>query len=335
MATDTTAARNRAQRGERLRAVSGDSIFGPAARISDHRKSLLRGLADSLARDVVSALRLAMSGTSPISESQNSFSVIPMVELANRLGELPVFRLPSMLGLLFRHTDEHLFQQRLETRVSVMAGPVGRMAQSADPVLAQHAMALVIVIARRIDAVGTPSLSMDEVSRSDLEQVIWQVAATLGALSPDLDRDPSLSHAARMLLTEHAPERSVGERAMLLAGHIERAGWGSDNLIIDLITSGALHLAASLLAIRCDLRHADCLDILISDEPLCWAVLASGANLVSAPLFTLLATGQGRPASAAEAVAHAAGLTVETRNDILSDWRRDPVYRAARSLIRP
>lgn len=333
MATDTTAARNRAQRGEDLRAVSGSSIFGPAAQISDQRKSLLRGLADSLAREVSQSLRLAMSGSSPASEVHGSFSVIPPVELANRLGELPVFRTPSMLGLLFRHTDEHLFHSRLGSAVPAMAGPIGRMAQSADPVLAQNAMALVIVMARRSDPAGIPLLSMDEVGRTDLEQVVWQVAATLGSLSDAIDRDPALPLAARMVLSDHAPERAVGERAMVLAGNLERTGWGGNDLILDLIASGAIHLAAALLAIRCDLRHSDCLDILISDEPLCWAVLTGGADLASPALFRLLADGQGRGSAATEAETHAAALSVADRDDILRDWRRDPVYRAARSAI--
>ncbi len=331
---DTTAARDRAQRGENLRAVSGNSIFGPAAQISDQRKSLVRGLADSLVREVIEALRVAMAGNTPTSEMHRNFAAIPTVELAARLGELPVFRTPSMLGLLFRHADDHLFKQRLATLVSPMAGPIGRMAQSADPAMAQNAMALVIVMARRTDAAGTPVLPMDEVPRADLEHVIWQVAATLATLSAAIERDPALPLAARVVLSGHTPERAAGDRAAALATSIDRAGWARDELIVELIGSGALHVAAALLAVRCDLRHTDCLDILISDEPLCWAVLASGASLAGPRLFQLLAAGQGRAAAAADAEAHADRLGVAERDDILRDWRLDPGYRSARAAVR-
>ena len=334
MVIDTTAARTRAQRGEVLRAVSGNAIFGPAAQISDQRKSLVRGLADSLVREVSEVLRTAMAGHAPASEMHRSFTAIPVNALSARLGELPVFRTPAMLGLLFRHADDHLFHQRLATGVSPMAGPIGRMAQAADPAMAQNAMALVIAMARRSDAAGTPVLVMDEVPGPELEQVVWQVAATFGSLSPVVDRDPALPRAARALLSDHMPARAVGERAAILATSIERAGWGRDDLMIELITSGALQVAAALLAIRCNLRHTDCLDILISDEPLCWAVLATGASMPGAHLFAQLAAGQGRAAAAIEAEAHVARLGTTERDDILRDWRLDPVYRAARAAIR-
>jgi hypothetical protein len=319
---------------ERLTVAAADLALPERLRLSDWQRSKASSLAGKLIRTVEDELRADLAASEAIRAHQALAAAFASahVPIAIPMLERVAFSDHALVATLVRRTQEH---RRAPIRASGETPFLVGLIADGDPMVAEHAMAVLIGQSRRLDTFDEPAAARTELPAELEHRLVWRVAAALRQYMVEIHglgaaaADKQVVAAAERLLARYDEGDVLEARAMRLVRRLHETGRLDDAVMERIISEGSLTLFIAAIAVRTSISHASAWEI--ASEP-------KGRGLVF--LLRAAAIDRGRAAAillilaaSEEAVAAQVDMfdvtDVASARDALRLWRVNPGYREA------
>lgn len=319
---------------ERLSVAAADLALPERLRLSDWQRSKASALASKMIRTIEDELRadLAHSETVRGHDGLAAAFTSAHIAIAGPIIERLVPWDRALVSTLVRRTEEH---RRARSRSASEMPFLIEFMRDGDPVVAEHAMAVLTGQSRRFDTFDEPAAARTELPAELEHRLVWRVSAALRIYMVDVHgvdgarADEAIVAAAERLLAGYDEGDALEARCMRLARRLNETGRLDDRLIGRMLEEGSLILFVAALATRASLAHASAWEILSEPRGRGAVFLLKAADVERSQAAAILLM----LASSEEAVPAQVDLfdvtAPATARDALSLWRVNPGYRDA------
>lgn len=320
---------------ERLSVAAADLALPERLRLSDRQRTTVASLNAKLIRTIEDELRSYLIESELVRADEALLAAFGSAHVAIAvpiLDRSPAARDRALVSTLVRRADEH---RRSARRAAGEMPFLIEFIRDEDPVVAEHAMAVLIGQSRRFDSFNEPAAARTELSAELEHRLVWRVAAALRhymiethGMEPSAADDVIVS-AAERLLASYDEGDTLESRAMRLARRLQDTGRLGDALVERVLAEGSLVLFLAAIAARTSLSHASVWEILAEPKGRGAVFLLKAANLERTHAASILLM----LAAAEEDVPAQVDLFYVTdpaaAADALRLWRVNPGYRDA------
>lgn len=319
---------------ERLLIAAADLSLPERLRLSDWQRSKASSLWSKLIRTIEDELRADLAQEEAVQAHPSLAAALASahVPIAVPILERAAVRDHVLVATLVRRTEEH---RRARSRGTADMPFLVELIRDPDPIVAEHAMAVLTGQSRRFDSFDEPAAARTELSAELQHRLVWRVAAALRHYMVELHgfdaaaADQHVVAGAERLLASYDEGDTLEARAMRLARRLHETGRLDDGFVERILQEGMLTLLVAALAVRNALSHASAWDIV--SEPrgrgAVFLLRAAGVERSHAAAILLML------APAEDAVAAQVDLfdvvDLASARDALRLWQANPGYREA------
>jgi uncharacterized protein (DUF2336 family) len=236
----------------------------------------------------------------------------------------------GLVAALVRRSEEH---GRTRGRGASESPLLIELIRDHDPIVADHAMALLVGQSRRVDSFSEPAAARTELSAELEHQLVWRVAAALRQYLIGTHRldpvaaDQAIVAASESLLGRYDEGDALEARAMRLARRLQTLRRLDDELVRRALSEGSFPLFLASLAVRASVGQAETWEIVSDPKGRGRVFLLKAGDVERTSAASILL----ELASSEEDVPSQVDLfdvtDIAAAQDALRLWRFDPSYR--------